>query len=69
MSVAKVVEIISSSPVSFEEAVAKGVERAAKTLEHIKSAWVKDQSVKVESGKVTEYRVTMRLTFVLQDED
>jgi flavin-binding protein dodecin len=65
MSVAKVVEIISSSDKSFDDAVAVGVERAAQTLENIKSAWVKDQKVKVANGKITEYRVTLKISFVL----
>ena len=65
MSVAKVTEIISASTKSFDDAVRTGVERACKTLDNVKSAWVSDQQVKVENGKVTEYRVTMRVTFVL----
>ncbi len=67
MGVAKVVEIISSSDKGFEDAVQQGVERAAKTLENIKSAWVKDQKVKVVNGKVSEYRVTLKISFVLSD--
>lgn len=67
MAVAKVVEIISSSENGFEEAIQQGVERAAKTLENIKSAWVKDQKVKVVNGKITEYRVTLKISFVLSD--
>lgn len=67
MSVAKVTEIISSSTKSFDDAVTKGVERADKTLNNIKSAWVKEQKVVVEKGKVTEYRVTMKVSFVLKD--
>ena len=67
MSVAKVTEIISSSNKSFDDAVAVGVERAAKTLNNVTSAWVKDQSVVVEKGKITEYRVNMAVTFVLAD--
>ena len=67
MSVAKVTEIIASSPKSFEDAVDQGIERAAKTLHNISSAWVKDQNVLVENGKVTEYRVVLKVTFVLKD--
>lgn len=67
MSVAKVTEIISSSTKSFDDAVAEGVKRADKTLKNIKSAWVKEQKVIVESGEVTEYRVTMKVSFVLKD--
>jgi flavin-binding protein dodecin len=69
MSVAKVVEIISSSEKGFDDAVAIGVERASKTLSNVKSAWVKDQKVKVENGKVKEYRVTLKVSFILADED
>jgi hypothetical protein len=67
MSVAKVTEIIASSPKSFEAAINEGVARANKTLENVKGAWVKDQKVVVENGKVSEYRVTLRVTFVLND--
>ena len=67
MSVAKVTEIIASSPKSFEAAINEGVARANKTLENVKGAWVKDQKVVVENGKVAEYRVTLRITFVLND--
>ena len=67
MSVAKVSEIIASSSKSFEDAVQQGVERANKTLANVKGAWIAEQQVKVEDGKISEYRVTMRVTFVLKD--
>lgn len=67
MSVAKVVEILASSPNGFDDAVRVGVERAATTLDGIKGAWVEDQQVVVEDGKVTEYRVALKITFVLHD--
>jgi len=67
MSVAKVTEIIASSPKSFEDAVATGIARADKTLKNIRGAWIAEQKVAVEKGKVVEYRVTMRVTFVLKD--
>ena len=67
MSVAKVTEIIASSSKSFDDAVAIGVKRAGKTIDNIKGAWVKDQKVVVEKGKIIEYRVTLRLTFVLKE--
>ena len=67
MSVAKVVEIISSSKESFDDAIKAGVERASKTLENIQSAWVKDQKVSVANGKISEYRVTLKVTFILED--
>ena len=67
MAVAKVTEIISSSPKSFEDAIQQGLARADKTLKNIRGAWIAEQKVAVEKGKVTEYRVTMRVTFVLKD--
>jgi hypothetical protein len=67
MSVAKVTEIIASSPKSFDDAVAAGIARADKTLKNIRGAWIAEQKVAVEKGKITEYRVTMRVTFVLKD--
>lgn len=66
MSIAKVIEIIASSKISFEDAVAKGVARASDSLHDITAAWVKDQSVIVNKGKIDEYRVTMKVTFVLK---
>ena len=68
MSVAKVIEIIASSKKSFEDAGAQGVSKAADSLHDITGAWVKEQSVKVVNGKVTEYRVNLKVTFVLKDE-
>ena len=65
MSVAKVTEIISSSSKSFDDAVENGIERASKTLKGITGAWVADQKVTVKDGKVDEYRVVMKVTFVL----
>lgn len=67
MSVAKVTEIIASSSKSFDDAVAQGVKRADKTLKNVKSAWVKEQKAIVEGGKVTEYRVTLKVSFLLKD--
>jgi flavin-binding protein dodecin len=67
MSVAKVTEIIASSPKSFEDAVASGIARASKTLQNVKSAWVKDQKVVVENGKIMEYHVGLMVTFILKD--
>jgi flavin-binding protein dodecin len=67
MSVAKVTEIIASSNKSFEDAIEQGVARAAKTLQNVKSAWVKSHQVEVENGKITEYRVTLKVVFVLND--
>ena len=67
MSVAKVSEIISSSKKSFDDAIEVGIERADKTIENIKSAWVKDQYVDVKNGKINEYRVILVITFLLKD--
>jgi flavin-binding protein dodecin len=66
MSVAKVIEIIAGSKTSFEDAVRKGVARASESVDDVQAAWVKDQSVEVERGKVIEYRVTLKVTFVLK---
>jgi flavin-binding protein dodecin len=65
MSVARVVEISSTSPKSFEDAIAQGVARATKTLRNVKSAWVKEQEVKVDGGRVVGYKVNLKVTFVL----
>ncbi len=67
MSVARVTEITASSPTSFEDAVKQGVSRAAKTLKNVKGAWVQDMKVTVEDGEISEYRVNLKVTFVLQD--
>ncbi|GAD55655.1 MAG: flavin-binding protein dodecin [Limimaricola cinnabarinus] len=67
MSVAKVTEIIAASPNSFDEAVKNGIARASETLQGITGAWVSEQKVAVENGRITEYRVAMRVTFILAD--
>jgi flavin-binding protein dodecin len=66
MAVAKVVEITASSPTSFEDAVKNGIEKAGETLRGIQGAWVAEEKVDVADGKVTEYRVTLRVTFLLE---
>jgi len=66
MTVAKVSEITSSSPTSFDDAIRQGIARANETLDNVKGAWISEQKVGVVDGKVTEYRVTMRVTFVLK---
>ncbi len=66
MSIAKVTEIIAESKDSFDDAVRQGIKRATKTLDGVTSAWVQDQTVKVEKGKITEYRVHLKVTFVLK---
>ncbi|MCF6235542.1 MAG: dodecin family protein [Gammaproteobacteria bacterium] len=65
MAIARVTEITSSSTVSFEDAMQQGIKRASKTLRNIKSAWVQEQTVKVENGEILEYRVNMKVTFIL----
>ncbi|HHL45963.1 MAG TPA: dodecin domain-containing protein [Gammaproteobacteria bacterium] len=67
MAIARVTEITSSSAVSFEDAVQQGIKRASKTLRNIKSAWIQEQTVKVEKGEVSEYRVNMKVTFILEN--
>ncbi|MGH8251068.1 MAG: dodecin family protein [Steroidobacteraceae bacterium] len=66
MTVAKVSEITSTSDKSFGDAIQRGIKRAGKTLKNITSAWIADQEVTIENGKVTGYRVRMRITFVLE---
>jgi flavin-binding protein dodecin len=65
MSVAKVIEITASSPTSFAEAARAGITKAAETVHGIKGAWVSEQHVVVENDAITEFRVTMRISFVL----
>jgi len=66
-SVARVTEIIASSPTSFEDAVAVGVARACKTLQNVTGAWVQDQKVDIADGKITAFRVNLKVTFILND--
>ena len=67
MSVARVTEIKASSKKSFDDAVKVGVARASKTLDNVKSAWIGDQDVVVKDGKISEFRVLLKVTFVLKD--
>ncbi len=67
MSVAKVTEISASSKTSFEDAIQKGIERADKTLDKVQGAWINEMKVDVSDGKVTDYRVNMKITFILKD--
>ena len=67
MSVAKVSEISATSPKSFEDAIQQGLTRAAQTLRNIRGAWIKEQHVRCEQGRVIEYQVNMMVTFVLDD--
>ena len=67
MSVAKVIEIIASSDKSFDDAVAQGVAQAGKSVENITSAWVQDHKVTVTKGAISEWRVNLKVTFVIKD--
>lgn len=66
MSVARVTEVIASSTKSFDDAVKMGVHRASETLNNVTGAWVQDQKVVIEAGKIAEYRVNLKITFVLE---
>ena len=67
MSVAKVTEIIAQSKKSFDDAIDIGMKRANKTLRNVKGAWIQDMEVECEKGKITTYRVRLKVTFVLSD--
>jgi dodecin len=67
MSVAKVTEISATSTKSFEDAIQHGLTRAGKTLRNVRGAWIKEQHVRVENSKISEYQVNMMVTFVLDD--
>jgi flavin-binding protein dodecin len=67
MSVARVTEISATSSKSFEDAINQGVKRATDTLRQVRSAWIKEQQVRIDNGKVVEYQVNMMVTFVLDD--
>jgi flavin-binding protein dodecin len=67
MAVAKVSEISSTSTKSFEDALEQGIVRANQTLRNLKSAWVKEQQVRISAGKIVEYQVNMLVTFVLDE--
>jgi dodecin len=66
MTVAKIIEISSSSKKSFEDAITSGIARASESVNDIQGAWIQEQKVVVSKGKVVEYRVQMKVTFVLQ---
>lgn len=67
MSVAKVTEITSESREGFQEAIREGISRAAKTLKNLQSVWIKDQEIVLKNDQPERYRVTMKVTFVLND--
>ena len=67
MSVAHVTEISATSEQSFEDAIRQGIERATQTLRGVTSAWVKEQQVRLKDGKIAEYQVNLKITFVLEE--
>jgi flavin-binding protein dodecin len=67
MSIAKISEISATSTESFDDAIRQGIARANKTLRNIKRVWIKEQHVRVEDGRISEYQVNMAITFVLDD--
>ena len=67
MSVAKVIEITATSARSFEDAIGSGIKRAGKTVQDVRGAWVKSMKVEVSDGRITQYRVVLKVTFVLTD--
>jgi dodecin len=67
MTVARITEISSISKVSFEDAIALGIARANKTLKNLKGAWVKDQEVTIDKGKISGYKVILKVTFILAE--
>ena len=68
MSVAKVIELSSTSPQSFEDAIQKGIARATGSLRGVQSAWVKEQQISIENGKASSYRVNLLVTFLLDND-
>lgn len=67
MTIAKVTEISSTSPKSFEDAIEQGIARASKTVRNMKAAWVKEFHVDIDGSKVTLYRVNLKVTFLLEE--
>jgi flavin-binding protein dodecin len=69
MSIARITEISSTSVKSFEEAIQSGVARATQTLRNVRSAWVKEQQIRIDDGKIVEYQVNLMITFILDEGD
>ncbi|HSQ26022.1 MAG TPA: dodecin family protein [Anaerolineales bacterium] len=68
MSIARVTEIKASSTKSFDDAIKAGIARTMKTLTNVKSAWIENQEILIDDkGQITEYRVQMKVTFILED--
>ena len=69
MSIARITEISSTSTKSFEDAIQSGVNRATTTLRNVRSAWVKEQQIRIDNGSIVEYQVNLMITFVLEEGD
>ena len=69
MSIARITEISSTSTKSFEDAIQGGVNRATTTLRNVRSAWVKEQQIRIDNGNIVEYQVNLMITFVLDEGD
>lgn len=69
MSIARITEISSTSEKSFEDAIQRGVTRATTTLRNVRSAWIKEQQIRIDNGKISEYQVNLMITFVLDEGD
>ena len=69
MSIARITEISSTSRQSFEDAIQSGVSRATQTWRNVRSAWVKEQQIRIDGGKIVEYQVNLMITFVLDEGD
>ena len=69
MSIARITEISSTSEKSFEDAIESAVTRATKTLRNVRGAWVKEQQIKIDNGRIVEYQVNLMITFVLDEDD
>ena len=69
MSIARITEISATSEKSFEDAIQSAVARASKTLRNVRGAWVKEQQIKIDNGKIVEYQVNLMITFVLEEGD
>jgi len=67
MSIARITELTCSSPKSFDDALEKGIKRATKTLRNVTSAWIQDQEVIIDDSRIAEYRVRLKVTFILKD--
>ncbi|MBL38998.1 MAG: hypothetical protein CMP07_11375 [Xanthomonadales bacterium] len=66
MTIAKIIEISSDSPTSFQDAIESAIKRAEKTVKNVKGAWISEQKLSIEGGNITSYRVIMRVSFVIE---